>query len=430
MHRLSALSLYAAVDCPAGAAGEALSRLREDGILREVRGDLEFRNELIRAQAYYAVAAPARQHLHRRVAELLAARPTVERKTLDLEIAWHCVRGGDLERAFVHGLSGAEEALRVGAPYEAEQILLVLNRDKWAADVEVPVALLLCRALLDQSKAKAVTSLLDEIVNHPKASARELAEAHRMEATAQYLMSPETGEKCCEAADRALSAARQLCDVLMTSQALFESARAGAEFGQEQRVRAALSELLQLLAQPASTEDPGILYALGFCYFFFFEIRSAADCLERAIRALASSPNSVLINHVYNGYGMSKHYQCEFSEAESAYSTALRLAQEMGDGWRSSIIASNLSTLRCIQGDYQGSIEFARYSVKAAGAGGNQPRISAAYANLAEAHILSGNVDKALDHIESARLLLGAEKSWRARVAFLVCVRCLCVVLV
>ncbi len=68
--RLADLSLYAAVECPPGAAGEALSRLREQGMLREVRGDLEFRNELLRAQAYYAIAAPARQHLHRRVAEL------------------------------------------------------------------------------------------------------------------------------------------------------------------------------------------------------------------------------------------------------------------------------------------------------------------------------------------------------------------------
>ena len=38
--------------------------------MRDVRGDLEFRNELIRAQAYYAVASAARVQIHRRVAEL------------------------------------------------------------------------------------------------------------------------------------------------------------------------------------------------------------------------------------------------------------------------------------------------------------------------------------------------------------------------
>src|SRR5207247_2090227 len=69
--RLADLSLYEVVELSAAAAGEALSRLKEEGLLREVHGGLEFRNELIRAQAYYAVTGPARQHLHRRVGEVL-----------------------------------------------------------------------------------------------------------------------------------------------------------------------------------------------------------------------------------------------------------------------------------------------------------------------------------------------------------------------
>jgi predicted ATPase len=72
--RLADLPLYDAVDLSPAAAGEALSRLREEGFLREIHGGLEFRNELIRAQAYYAVAGPARQHLHREVGERLATR--------------------------------------------------------------------------------------------------------------------------------------------------------------------------------------------------------------------------------------------------------------------------------------------------------------------------------------------------------------------
>ncbi|HKW41664.1 MAG TPA: AAA family ATPase, partial [Gemmatimonadales bacterium] len=63
--RLADLPLYEVVELSPALAGEALSRLREEGLLREVQGGLEFRNELIRAQAYYAVAGPARQYLHR-----------------------------------------------------------------------------------------------------------------------------------------------------------------------------------------------------------------------------------------------------------------------------------------------------------------------------------------------------------------------------
>jgi DNA-binding SARP family transcriptional activator len=70
--RLTDVGLYTAIDLSPGQAAEALSRLKDEGYLRDVSGELEFRNELIRAQAYYAVAGTTRQHLHRGVARLLS----------------------------------------------------------------------------------------------------------------------------------------------------------------------------------------------------------------------------------------------------------------------------------------------------------------------------------------------------------------------
>src|SRR5213075_1877953 len=93
------IGLYVAIDLSPGHAAEALSRLRDEGYLRELSGDLEFRNELIRAQAYYAVAGATRQHLHREVADLLTQSQPQDDKTVSLEIAWHHLRGGDAIRA-------------------------------------------------------------------------------------------------------------------------------------------------------------------------------------------------------------------------------------------------------------------------------------------------------------------------------------------
>src|SRR5213593_583254 len=87
--RLADLPLYKVVELSPAATGEALSRLREEGILREVHGEVEFRNELIRAQAYYAVAGPARRHLHRAVGEVLEERRLLDAQSPALEIAWH-----------------------------------------------------------------------------------------------------------------------------------------------------------------------------------------------------------------------------------------------------------------------------------------------------------------------------------------------------
>jgi DNA-binding SARP family transcriptional activator/tetratricopeptide (TPR) repeat protein len=418
--RLADLPLYDIVGLSPAAAGETLSRLREEGLLREIHGGLEFRNELIRAQAYYAVAGPARQHLHQRVAELLSERPAEDRQSLNLEIAWHFLRGGDGPKALPFALDGSEEALKIGAPYEAAQILTaVLREGRPAPSVKQRIAILLSRALLDQSKAEDAVPALEEMLADPNLSPRDLAQAACMRAAAEYLLNRETGERYCQAAATALAAARKLDDTLLITQALFECARAGAEFGDEERVRRALSELQQISEDPARAQSPVVLHALGFCHFFFFELRLASKYLERAIDVAKQSSDSVTLNYAYNGYGISKQFLCEFRPAEAAYLAGLDLAKKMGDDSRVSIIAGNLSGLRCIEGDYAGSIAFGQCSIEAASRGRNQPRLLTSYMNIAEAYMLSGEIAKAFDCIESARKLVEVERSWRARVLFL-----------
>jgi len=418
--RLDDLPLYSIVGLSQAAAGEMLSRLLEEGFLREVHGGLEFRNELIRAQAYYAVAGPARQHLHRRAAELLSERPAEDRQPLHLEIAWQFLRGGDPHRALPFAVDGSEEALKVGAPYEAAQILTTLLREGNATPaVRRRVTLLRSRALLDQSKAEDAVPALEELLADPNLSHRELAEATRMRAAAEYLLNRETGERYCQAANNALLAARELRDSRLITQALFECARSGAEFGDEERVRMALNDLLQIAANATGSEDPVVLHALGFCYFFFVELNVASSYLEKAINVAQQASDSVILNYAYNGYGIAKQFLCEFGPAEAAYRAGIDLAKRMGDDSRLSIIAANLSGLRCIEGDYAGAIEFGRYSIEAASRGKSQPRLLTSYTNIAEAYMLSGESSKAFEYIESARRLVEVERSWRARVLFL-----------
>ena len=126
--RLTEVGLYSAIELSPGQAAEALSRLRDEGYLRDVSGELEFRNELIRAQAYYAVAGKIRQHLHRRVAALLANISSLGDKAISLEIAWHHLRGGDVVQALKYALDGAEAVLAVGATHSAEEILRAIAR--------------------------------------------------------------------------------------------------------------------------------------------------------------------------------------------------------------------------------------------------------------------------------------------------------------
>ena len=417
--RLADLSLYAAVDCPAGVAGEALSRLREEGILREVRGDLEFRNELLRAQAYYAIAAPARQHLHRRVAELLGERAPEDRKSLSLEIAWHFLRGGDVERALQYGLVGAEEALQVGAPYEAEQVLETLERQHCPQPIASRIHLILARSLLDQSKAERALASLDAAMTSGRLAAREVAEVARMRATGYYLVNQVKGESHYEAANEALLAAREVGDAELLAKALFEYARSGAEAGDEERVAVAQRQLSELLTDPSARQLSAVHYANGFCYYFFYEPAKAAASLSAASALLNDSRDAAQLSLVLNGLGNCQAHLCAFELARESYVTGLDLVKKIGDDSRASIILSNLCYILTTVGDYSGGIAAGLRSVDLGTKALNQPLLADSFLNLAEAYVLGGAAGDALPCLTRARECAARRRSWSTNVEFL-----------
>src|SRR2546422_4308811 len=194
--RLADLPLYEVVGLAPAAAGEALTRLLEEGFLREVHGGLEFRNELIRAQAYYAIAGPARQHLHREVGSVLAQRKVGDdARSSNLEVAWHFLRGGDPCRSLTYAIEGAGAAMQVGAPYESEQVLSALLHQPCGKEHSERIQLLLARALVDQSKADDALPILGDLVVSAGLTSRTLAEVTQMRAAAIYLVNRDVGER-------------------------------------------------------------------------------------------------------------------------------------------------------------------------------------------------------------------------------------------
>ncbi len=417
--RLAHLPLYQIVNLPPAAAGEALSRLREEGLLREVHESLEFRNELIRAQAYYAVTGPVRQHLHRQVGEMLAAHRWEEGQAPRLEIAWHFLRGGDPALAVPHALEGAEVAIGVGAPYEAEQILLALLREPAARNSTQRIRLLLAKALLDQSKAEAAIPVLDELLSEPTLPVRDFAHASRMRAAAEYLMNREPGLGYCESADRALAAARQTDDPDLIGRALFEYARSGVNSGDERRVMAVREETGAMIEQPTAQKLPVLYYTRAYCDYFFFDLRSSARDLETAIGLLSQSTNPAELSLAYTGYGSCKQGLCEFEAAYQILIKALELARKIGDDSRASIIASNLCGVRTQQGHYKSATEFGELGVKLGSRALNQPLLAISFLNLATTYLLDGQRSRAVECIDCGHISNRGERSWGATVEFL-----------
>jgi tetratricopeptide (TPR) repeat protein len=419
--RLSDLTLYEVVGLTPAAAGEALSRLKDEGLLRDVQGGLEFRNELIRAQAYYAIAGPARQHLHRRVGEELERRAELngDAQGLHLEIAWHFLRSSNPAKAVAPALAGADAALQVGAPLEAEQILAALLRHEFGPPGVVGrCRLLLAQALVQQSKAEAARQVLNLLEYDLGLSPHDAAEVMRMQASVEYLLNEEPGDHYCQAADRALQGAQVTGDLRLIGSALFEYARSGANWGDEARVAWARSLVREAMSNSRNGAPPILHYAKAYCDFFFYEPQAAAAELDRAIALLEQGHDPVQLALVYNGYGMCMHDLCKFDAGYDAFSKALELYRRIGDDARAAVVASNICALRLHQGNYDSAVWFGELATHH-GLQSLSPRVVRVHFNLAMALLMSGRREEGLRCVDEAIRASKGERSWSATLEFL-----------
>lgn len=422
--RLTDVELFRAVELAPGQAAEALSRLKDEGFLREVRGDLEFRNELIRAQAYYAVAGAVRQHLHRVVATLLRSRPRQDDKAVTLEIGWHYLRGGQIDNAVPFAHAGAEALLSVGAPQEAEGILQAISDADKTAPSWRKTQILLGRALLDQSKADAAVPVLGALQDEEgNLTLVEQAELARLRASAEYSLNREPGGRYCELAYRALDVSKKTRDPELIARALFEYARAGSEAGLPELVRVAQAGIEEL----ASTAETSLLRMVyltrGFCNLFWFKLDVALEDLRRAAEVNLPEENKASQAFVLAGIGTSLTLLARLTEARAAFLAALDLARTVGDDARASMIASNLCLLHVARGEYSEATRFGELSIEwGTGGSTSNPILVISYTNLADAYILQGKADLASQCIERAREWLNSERRWRVRCALLIAV--------
>ena len=420
--RLTDLALYAAVDLTPSQAAEALSRLKDECLLREVRGDLEFRNELIRAQAYYAVAGPARQHLHRRVGELLGAKPALGGKPVSLEIAWHFLRGGQASRAIPFAMDGAEAFLAVGAPHEAEEILKAVAAGDPASAVGRGIQLLLAKALLDQSKADEALPVVERLNDDGGLTLQERAEVARMRASAEFSLNREPGDSYCELTKQALSLAQETGQPYLIARALFECARAGTEAGLSDLVLTAQRGLDQLGELTDINASLMATFTKGFCDLFLLEsTRALSSFRESARLGAADRANKALLSFAYSGIGIALLYLCRLNEAQEAFLHALKLARMVGDDARASTMASNLCIVEGGLGDYEESIRHGQMSGRWVAMSSRGPILGGTHTNLADVYILTGRVDLALQCLEVSEASLGPRSRWRDRCAIVTC---------
>lgn len=418
--RLSELELYEAIACTPGEAAASLSRLLDEALLREVQGKLEFRNELVRAQAYYDMPSSVRRQLHKRVAEALLRSSTQPGPAGPrLEVAWHLLRGGEIINALTHGLEGANACIASGAPAEAEQILRVFADQADERNTNT-VLLLLAKALLDQSKAAESLPILEMLADRVDLAPAATAEVCLLRASAEYLLNREVGEPYGRAAAASLKASRDAGEPRLIIRALFEYARAGVEAGNESMIRKAHDEVTGLLATGPYHELFVAHYACGYCESRLFEIKQAAAHMSEALNLALVSESPVEVSRAYNGLGVVNHYLCDTSGGREALERALAITTDIGDDGRASVIATNLCATLTAHGGYQEAIEYGRKAVDWGSCFRTQPYlVGMAYTNLIDPYVLTGRISEAESCLRIAGEWLTKDRSWYSRTSFL-----------
>lgn len=240
-----------------------------------------------------------------------------------------------------------------------------------------------------------------------------------MRASCIYLMSGDSHTGYREAADEALITARATGEIELIVQALLESAKAGAETGDERPITVAQAEVQELVRARPAKRLPIAWYTLGYCYYLSYEVDRAATCLGHAIQLLNRSPNSVLLSMANNALGLCRYGACAFSTAMRALQEALNLAQKMGDDARASLTATNIAGLYLVQGKFPQAAEMGCWSARLGAGLTGQPRMINAYMNAAEAFMMCGRKEDAAQYMELAKSHLSSHRTWKAELEFL-----------
>ncbi len=416
--RLSEFGLSDLVGLSPGQATEALTCLRDEGFLRDSGGDLEFRNELLRAQAYYMLPSRLRQQYHKQVAERLAAVPGPGEWALQLEIASHFARAQETEKATRYALEGAELALGFGAAHEVERTIRSILNSRQDEEKDTRLRLLLGQALLDQSKARDARNAIEALASDPGLTPEEQAGAALQLASAERLANPEGDVRASALAEVAVDKAKAVGDPELTAKSVYLLIRSANDANDEARMLRAERELGVLASR--ETGNPSVHYGLGYLHYASCDIPRAIPEVDRALRLPRTVKDPSLRLSLLNALGVCRYCMCDWDGSTAALMQARHLANQVGDDQQKAKVLGNLTGVFNLQGRPEEAVIFAEEALELTRDGlDNSLQNVTVNLNLADAKLLLGRPAEAERCFDEIRRLVDLGGRWYQHVEFL-----------
>jgi DNA-binding SARP family transcriptional activator/tetratricopeptide (TPR) repeat protein len=339
-HRLNALPMYGIVELGLGQAMHGLSELAKLRVLRDGGQRMEFINELLRACAYRAVPSPVRKQLHSEIADWLLAGKLGGEQAGGLEVAWHCIRAGRQEQAIPYLLSGAREALELGAPHETE-LSLGTALPALPASAAVEARVLIVEAIQEQGRWDESLEALQPLLSLPSEKARVsvLTAAAAMQ---QWSISVSERE---ETRRHMLQIVRASTDPLTRLKAIQVAAQTLNELRDAVAANEVLAEVNNLPLEPYNRQeqiDLGVARAQAL--FFMGDHPASMAEIERML-ALAEQPRIVSSTtlRLCTGAATLLVTLGNYDAAKAQYEECFKLATRIGRQTAAASAAANLA---------------------------------------------------------------------------------------
>jgi DNA-binding SARP family transcriptional activator/tetratricopeptide (TPR) repeat protein len=357
-HRLNDLPMYGVIDLSLGQTMAGLSQLSEMRVLRDGSHGLEFVNELVRTAAYTSVPSSLRRALHSAVVDRLLNDPRHRGMATGLEIAWHCMRAGREQEAPPYLLSGAKDAIRQGAPDEAERALssaLPGLHDPEATEARF----LLVEVLQEQGRWR---DSLDRLAEIRETSSKEIQnEFFVYSAFALHNLGTARIHELSERLPVLVELTRTCPDPALRVRA----ARAGALILGMKHDRSSAQELLTLVeAIPQSDLDPDSFARLILAQaMLLYQTGRTADSWALASAGIAElesrgTANLVMVQ-LHVGLGAIRSREGQYEAATKCYENALKMAMRLGNDTQVGLIAGNIALCAGRLGRYEEQLEYA-----------------------------------------------------------------------
>jgi tetratricopeptide (TPR) repeat protein/GTPase SAR1 family protein len=356
--RLNDVTMYRIVDLGLAGMGEAMERLRSLRLLRETDGRLEFVNEMIRGHAYLGIPATLRTALHGEVVERLLANERVGRKAPGLEVAWHLIRAGRRDEATPYLLRGAQEAMRGGAPHEAERGLATAM-DHLREPDRSEALVLLGEALQEQGRDAESITVLEEV--SPAASEELKIRRNVLVLIAQRFLRPRTGEEHSQVIRQLIEEGQKASRANTRLRSLWLAALYYRE-ANEPELLSLIGDLLDKESPHTRSIDDQAEYSLARALLLYHS-RDRGASLESLTDIISEMETNGISNSVYLSMILGVNaLRCALGQYDLAIEAGLkgiRLARTAGDENRSRALAANLAFCYCRLGDFREQLNWA-----------------------------------------------------------------------